>query len=148
MSDKVTFQNAIKLVDTRLVGCKLMSFSLNKNITDKLEFNLKTLVVPNNDQNKKQFFIHFEGDFKSNETIDENPAISLHTVFLAVFESQNDVDEEFLNSHFAKINATAIAFPFFRAAVAQILTISGFNPMLLPAINFAASAKQEDVKPK
>ena len=44
---------------------------------------------------------------------------------------------------FAKINCPAILFPFLRECVADITRRAGFNPLLLPAINFLELVEKE-----
>lgn len=46
----------------------------------------------------------------------------------------------------AQINCPAILFPFLREAVAEITRRGGFNPLMLPAINFVQSAKEGKTK--
>ncbi len=48
----------------------------------------------------------------------------------------------------AKINCPAILFPFLRESVADITRRAGFNPLILPPINFVALAKQKELKGK
>lgn len=44
---------------------------------------------------------------------------------------------------YAKINCPAILFPFLRECVADITRRAGFNPLILPSINFIELAKQQ-----
>ncbi|MBW1706391.1 MAG: protein-export chaperone SecB, partial [Deltaproteobacteria bacterium] len=48
----------------------------------------------------------------------------------------------------AKINCPAILFPFLRECVADITRRAGFNPLILPPINFVELAKQKELKGK
>ena len=48
----------------------------------------------------------------------------------------------------AKINCPAILFPFLRECVADITRRAGFNPLILPSINFVELAKQKELKGK
>jgi preprotein translocase subunit SecB len=48
----------------------------------------------------------------------------------------------------AKINCPAILFPFLRESVADITRRAGFNPLILPPINFVELAKQKELKSK
>lgn len=83
---------------------------------------------PENESNK--FCIIFDlhikhpGDFE------------LKTKYVSVFSTSENIDEEFKNSAFTKINAPAIAFPFMRSFVATITLNAGFSPAILPSINF------------
>ena len=48
----------------------------------------------------------------------------------------------------AKINCPAILFPFMRECVADITRRAGFNPLILPPINFVELAKQNELEDK
>ena len=44
---------------------------------------------------------------------------------------------------FAKINCPAILFPFLRECIADITRRAGFNPLILPSINFVKLAQKK-----
>ena len=48
------------------------------------------------------------------------------------------LEDEFQNHPFINVNAPAIAYPFLRIIVATILLNCGYNPIVLPAVNFQA----------
>jgi preprotein translocase subunit SecB len=83
---------------------------------------------PQNESNKFSIvfdlYIKHPGDFE------------LKTKYVSVFSTSENIDEEFKNSAFTKINAPAIAFPFMRSFVATITLNAGFSPAILPSINF------------
>lgn len=54
----------------------------------------------------------------------------------------DSIDEDFKVSHFINVNSPAIAYPFLRAYVANLMLISGHDPMMLPTINFQALAEK------
>ena len=58
------------------------------------------------------------------------------------FELDIAMTEEFKNSHFPKVNAPAIAFPYLRAFISNLTLQSGIKPVILPSINFVEFAKQ------
>lgn len=60
----------------------------------------------------------------------------------AEFELDVVVSEEFKNSKFPVINAPAIAYPFLRALISNTLLNAGYEPVLLPSVNFVALNKQ------
>ena len=60
---------------------------------------------------------------------------------LFTFGLDEDITEEFKVSDFPKINAPAIAFPYLRAFISNVTLQSGFNPVMLPSINFVEFAK-------
>ncbi len=49
---------------------------------------------------------------------------------------------------FAEINCPAILFPFLRECIADITRRAGFNPLILPAINFVGLVKKQKAKKK
>lgn len=64
--------------------------------------------------------------------------------YISEFEADQDISEDDRSMHFFSINAPAISFPFLRAYIANFMLNSGFDPMILPAINFVKLA--EDTK--
>ncbi|GAB2633459.1 protein-export chaperone SecB [Belliella aquatica] len=52
------------------------------------------------------------------------------------FEVDKKITDEFKLSHFPKVNAPAIAFPFLRAFISNFTLQAGVNPVILPSINF------------
>jgi len=59
-----------------------------------------------------------------------------HVVYRAKFDTDEVITSQFKESHFPKVNAPAIAYPFLRAFVANLMLNSGFDPLMLPTINF------------
>lgn len=55
---------------------------------------------------------------------------------LFVFQVDQLVDDDFKQSDFIKINAPAIAFPYVRSYVSNLTLQSGFDPIILPSVNF------------
>ena len=60
----------------------------------------------------------------------------LELEYTSEFETDPEFDSEFENSHWAKANAPAIAFPFVRSYVAHITLIAGYEPVILPSRKF------------
>ncbi|MFA8300666.1 MAG: protein-export chaperone SecB [Hyphomicrobiales bacterium] len=89
------------------------------------------------EEDNKQFFIHFGLD-----VFHPDYCIKLKAEFL--FEMDEEITEEFKSSNFPKINAPAIAFPFLRAFISNLVLQSGFEPAILPSINFVKLANQEE----
>jgi len=110
--------------------------------------------------------LHFEASHANNEDSSESPSLGidfksvympkdnkvfgirfivktnqpnnfkLELDYVAWFRTLSEIDEEFKSSDFTKINAPAIAFPYLRAFVSTIILNSGFEPLVLPTINF------------
>ncbi|WP_282638107.1 protein-export chaperone SecB [Sphingobacterium thalpophilum] len=94
----------------------------------KLSLDLK---VGFNEKYKKSFRVKFILSL-----IDPTESFNLHCEYIAKFKTNEDISQEFRDSHFPKVNAPAIAFPYFRAAISSISLNAGYNPIILPTINF------------
>jgi preprotein translocase subunit SecB len=82
--------------------------------------------------NNREFNIDFKvsvNDKKNNLTIEVN--------LLAEFLTDEDIDDKFIDSSFVKINAPAIVFPYIRSFITNLSVNSGYNPIILPTLNFA-----------
>ena len=61
--------------------------------------------------------------------------------YWAFFESEQELSAEFLESHFTKINAPAIAYPYLRSFITNVLVSAGYPAVYLPTVNFVEMAK-------
>lgn len=71
---------------------------------------------------------------------DENKLVDIKVKTVGLFEYDEGADDELKDSFF-NVNAPAILFPYTRAYVAALTTLSGYNAINLPTINFAAKAE-------
>jgi len=115
--------------------------NLNFEIIDKDdfrkdgEFGLKTgQIYPDDD--KKHFFIMFDVELK-------DKIFDFRFEAMFIFKIDEDITEDFKISNFPKINAPAIAFPFLRAYISNFTLQSGFEPVILPSINFVKLAEDD-----
>ncbi|HBC3859689.1 protein-export chaperone SecB [Vibrio parahaemolyticus] len=60
--------------------------------------------------------------------------------YVAVFELDDPITQEFIDGLFPKVNAPAIAYPYMRAFIGTTLLNAGFDPVMLPSVNFQALA--------
>jgi len=60
-----------------------------------------------------------------------------------IFSSDSIISEEFRQSNFPKINAPAISFPYIRAFISNFTLQAGFNPIILPSLNFVKLAEKD-----
>ncbi len=81
--------------------------------------------------NPKEFIIGFKIKIE-----EESFDLELEMIFM--FHVDTEINEEFKNSPFLKINAPAIAFPYIRSYISNFTLQSGFNPIILPSINFVS----------
>lgn len=77
-------------------------------------------------------------------TILPEQSLELELEYLAEFKTDEDISDEFKRSGFPKVNAPAIAFPYLRAFISNLLLSGGHNPVLLPSINFSARNAERD----
>lgn len=62
----------------------------------------------------------------------------LNITYSSEFEADEIIDDEFKASPFPAVNAPAIAYPFLRSFIGTMLLNAGYEPVLLPSINFQA----------
>ena len=112
-----------------------LNFSINHNVErENNSFDLSTAnFFP--EKEPKSFGIVFEIDVKDIK-------FDLHIEAIFFFSLDADINEEFKISAFPKINAPAIAFPFLRAYISNLTLQSGFDPVVLPSINFVKLAEK------
>ena len=87
------------------------------------------------EEEANSFLIVFEVDYISEQKY------KLHIQYQAIFYTNEKVDDSFKDSHFPKVNAPAIAYPFLRSFVSTMTLNAGYEPIILPTINFSALAK-------
>ena len=92
-------------------------------------------VFKNKEKNnfKIVFFLNIE---------DKNFDLNIDAVFS--FTTDEKITEDFKQSHFPRINAPAIAYPYLRAYVSNLTLQSGTNPVMLPTINFVKFKNPDD----
>lgn len=78
--------------------------------------------------------------------IEHKSGYHLDTIFLAEFQTDSEINEEFKTSKFPFVNAPAIAYPFFRAFIANTLLNCGLEIMYLPSVNFEVIYKKKKDK--
>jgi preprotein translocase subunit SecB len=126
----------------QLVYTKILNASINriekKDIKRKKKFALNVGNLFNPD-NPKAFAVVFKLTL-------ENPEYDLSVNAAHWFEAEKEITEEFKLSDFPSINAPAIAFPFLRAYVSNLTLQSGYDPAILPSLNFVEMAKKKKTK--
>ncbi|MGR3982454.1 MULTISPECIES: protein-export chaperone SecB [Pseudoalteromonas] len=97
--------------------------------------------------------VHFSTNFGFKPDLENNYFICFKLVvetpcgstvdlqYESMFYTDEIISEEFQSSPFAMVNSPAIAYPFLRAYIATLLTLSGFESVVLPTINFQAMYK-------
>ncbi len=94
------------------------------------------------DIENKRFFVCF--DLTLND-----PRYDLFTEVIYPFNViDGEIDETFIASHFPRVNAPAIAFPYLRAMISNITLQAGLKPVMLPSINFAEAKENAPIEEK
>lgn len=98
----------------------------NDEANRSFKFSYKTAGLP---RSKNSFVVSFEvsiigQDFKMDLLMD------------FFFVTDNNLDDTFFRSPFAKVNAPAIAFPYIRSYISNLTMQSGYETVVLPSINF------------
>ncbi len=86
----------------------------------------------------KTFQVIFEMTLDISDISDSTSRAQLDIEYVALFEASDEIDEEFKESAFPRVNAPAIAYPFLRAFIGNFLLNGGYEPIMLPSINFQA----------
>jgi preprotein translocase subunit SecB len=122
----------ISFVDTRVTR---LNFELNE--TEGSEGNNLKLSFTSafTELDNREFLIIFSIELTGIE-------FNLSAEYAARFATDEDIDDNFKESNFVKINAPAIAFPYLRAYIGNLTVNSGFQPVVLPTINFTKIEKK------
>lgn len=127
----------IRFLDYQVVKLK---FTASQKLLDYLaeiddkDFGIEYYVVFSKD---KEFLINFKI-----EIVDSNNDGEFLLDFLARFGTSEIIDSAFQDSHFPKVNAPAIAYPFLRSCVNHFFVNLGYNSVLLPTYNFTKSTQK------
>ena len=114
-----------RLVQTFIRSLRCDELPMGQDVVDELRY-----APAFNDQQPRGFAVIF--DLKA----PLSPSNQLALSFLAVFETSEDITEEFRISHFPQENAPAVAYPYLRAFVSQFSVLAGYVPFTLPIRNF------------
>lgn len=129
----MTKQLAISLANTRVIYLNIFK-NMQTNSVDTLELSFENIFK---EESNKTFTLIF--DIK----VPHKEGIVFHAKYEAIFITNEPINEEFMKSPFTKINAPAIAYPFLRAYISTLMTLSGYSPLILPTINFSEKFEEE-----
>lgn len=124
--------NQIKITSFRADYINLTRKSVDK---DDFELGFHCGLL---EENPMSFIIKFK------VLISSSLGYELSVEYIAFFETDEAVTEEFKNSNFVTINAPAIAYPFLRSFISTLTLNAGYNPVLIPTINFLALSQKID----
>lgn len=69
---------------------------------------------------------------------------SIHMEMRFSFEADATITDEFKRSTFPTVNAPAIAFPYLRSFLSIFTMQAGFQPVMLPSVNFVEFARKSE----
>ncbi|TCB37518.1 preprotein translocase subunit SecB [Acinetobacter sp. ANC 4910] len=119
-------------VSIQLKSSRVEELILEKSETDieKTGFTLEVGTKLPSDDGQHDFFIELRTELQLKE------GFIVKISYVSEFITDVEIDNEFRNSNFPRVNAPAIAFPFFRAFISNFLLNAGYEPIILPSINF------------
>lgn len=89
-------------------------------------------------EDKHSFYLDLVVEFKDSES-----RLSVFAHAKALFKTDIEIDESYLDNGMVKVNAPAILFPFIRAFINTLSVNSGYGQIILPSINFAKMENME-----
>ena len=109
------------------------------------------------DIDKDSFSFGFSNGYSKNELdlfivkfdvkIESERGYELKLLYVAEFQVDSEITDDFKESYFPKVNAPAIAYPYLRSYVSFVILNSGYEALILPTINFQAMSNQQDCEP-
>ena len=124
---------SIRLLSTKAVIIELSPIQDEKHeLEEGFSFDFNPVL---DKENNKRFLVVFRG-----EQIDTKNHYRSKVVFISHFESEKVLDESNLTDKFLLINYNAIGYPYFRAFYSNFLLNAGYEPIILPTINFVKLA--------
>lgn len=119
-------------ISLQLKSSKVVNLVLEeaKDSIEKTEFTLDVGTKFPIEEDAQNFAIELRTELQLKE------GFIVKIVYLSEFITDKPISSEFRDSHFPKVNAPAIAFPYFRAFISTFLLNAGYEPIILPSINF------------
>jgi len=93
--------------------------------------------VSYSDNDNKAFLVSLNLSVKSEQ------GFTLAVVFDAIFNCDDEIDDDFKKGHFPAINAPAIAYPYLRSLISTITVNAGYASVIIPTVNFKALNDQK-----
>lgn len=123
-------------MNLQLVYTKAEKLSLVQSASQDLEENDLSFKFTNaySSESTDTFQVIFEMSLLLAE--DRNAQLDIE--YVALFKASEEIDEDFKQSPFPQVNAPAIAYPFLRSFIGTFLLNAGYEPIMLPSVNFQA----------
>jgi preprotein translocase subunit SecB len=120
-------ENNITQSDFRLVkyivNKSVIELKEETNINDEFSININ----PSGIKKEKKFYLKLEVSVE-----DKSKSYSVFVSMIGIFEFKGDVER--ISDYFL-INAPAILFPYIRAYISSLTSISGVETVILPTLN-------------
>ena len=122
---------------------QFVKYNIKRSVIDrKADGNFKSLNVGFNpkgvyNRNEKSFEL-----FLGVRIQDEEEKLFIEVDSIAYYKIEAAVEEEKILKNFFYINAPAILFPYVRAYIASLTTLSGMSPIHLPTLNLTSLAPE------
>ncbi len=134
--DNSDIQYAIRLLNVKFISVNYKAKNLfDKRISSEMSVDVQ-YKLRFNDKQPKNYLVDF-----TIKVTDKNDEVSLSLQAIALFKTNQTIDEDFKKSSFANQNSPAIAFPYIRSFISTLTVNAGLDPIILPAFNFAKIKK-------
>ncbi|BEI23102.1 hypothetical protein KKIDH5335_14340 [Vibrio fluvialis] len=127
------------IMNFRLSETRVRSLTINELDVSKDIFELKYSNGYSKDQDDV-FVVQFDVAVKSEQ------GFELEIQYVAEFESDESISDDFKKSQFPIVNAPAIAYPYLRAFISLLTLNAGYETLILPTVNFQAMANKRKEK--
>ena len=97
--------------------------------SDELEVNFEQTIGVHETENRMRLLLN-------TSISDKNNALSIAVKAEGYFEFDEGLSEDMKESFF-NVNAPAILFPYIRAYISTLSTLSGIKPIVLPTLNLS-----------
>lgn len=125
MAEKIA---KLRFLDHKIVESHF-SFPAGEEVNNGLQMKFEKEVGVNEQEKRMRLTL------KTNVT-DETNAVNISVTLMAIFEYDGELTKEQMDVLF-NYNAVAIVFPYVRAYISTMSTLSGISSIVLPTINFS-----------
>ncbi|MCL3851451.1 protein-export chaperone SecB [Parabacteroides sp. GYB001] len=128
-----------KIAKFRFKGYKILnsSISVKEGIKISSKLNINFGQTSGEHENGKEYRLKLVTSIE-----DENNALNIKIDAIGLFEFDSDI-ENYKNAFFSQ-NAPAILFPYVRAYISTLTSLSGIPPVILPTLNLSNRNNTEE----
>lgn len=133
-------QHSIKLTSFRATDVNFHEIEI-QNSEDQKSFDMD-MSFEVDEKGLKQYTQIFNIKLKY-PVVEINKTLQIDITYKTLFETQNPIDKTFIESDFARVAIPAIGFPYLRAFISNLTSQAGYEPVILPSINFVKFVKSK-----